>query len=550
MRLINYSKVRRSAATDLKKYERLGVKIFTDALKLQAKPNPSPLPMQEAYVKFYQTVFVDSAKKEFDRIRQDNREKAFVPDDFFLNTWKEWIRDWVLQNLGGLITDVNDNTLKQIQQTLGEGIDQGLNPFQLEKLLFETIPNINRARAIARTESTRAYNEGKKRSATDWANQTGTKLWKIWIHGGAKEPRFQHIQAQNKPIPANSFFEFISPKIGVVQMDKPGDINGGAAQTVNCSCVVVYVSEAYARRNFPDAFTGVAAPVRPIAPAPTITNLNPIAVQNKPLNENLILSTQDKINNQKVRQILANSNGVSDLMNQNQSLLSIRTPIQCTGPGTRKFIKDLGLSDSPFSVSWANKIGFSVDKNSNGNCAVSGGFINIKFRKGDIVEFSPVKLTFDKNDVDNLLARGYKKTSYATKNGIAVYEGETGVVLGYLDKDDKFSFWSVRKASDNQLGKSNVAPTVTHESAHMMQALKDNQLDSWKKLLAANNITPTKDAITVYGRTNFQELFAETFASYVYDNEGLKAKNPNLYNVFIKYINQIGVDLNTIKIAK
>jgi hypothetical protein len=163
MRLINYSKVRRSAATDLKKYERLGVKMFTDALKLQAKPNPSPLPMQEAYVKFYQTVFVDSAKKEFDRIRQDNREKAYVPDDFFLNTWKEWIREWVLQNLGGLIKDVNDNTLKQIQKVLGEGIEQGLNPFQLEKLLFEQIPNINRARAIARTESTRAYNEGKKK---------------------------------------------------------------------------------------------------------------------------------------------------------------------------------------------------------------------------------------------------------------------------------------------------------------------------------------------------------------------------------------------------
>lgn len=253
MRKLNYSKIRRSTQADLKKYERLGVKMFTDALKLQAKPNPSPLPMQEAYVKFYQTVFVDSAKKEFDRIRQDNREKAFVPDDFFLNTWKEWIREWVLQNLGGLIKDVNDNTLKQIQDVLGQGIEQGLNPFQLEKLLFDQIPNINRARAIARTESTRAYNEGKKRSATDWANQTGTILWKLWIHGGSKEPRFQHIQAQDKPIRADQPFVFTTKGVEVF-MDKPGDVNGGAAQTINCSCVVVYVSEAYARRNFPNAF--------------------------------------------------------------------------------------------------------------------------------------------------------------------------------------------------------------------------------------------------------------------------------------------------------
>jgi hypothetical protein len=272
MKLINYSKVRRSAQSDLKKYERLGIKLFTAALKLQAKPNPSPLPMQEAYIKFYQTVFVESAKQEFNRIRQDNREKAYVPDDFFLNTWREWIKEWVLQNLGNLITGVNDNTLEQIQKILGEGIEQGLNPFQIERLLLEQIPNIARARAIARTESTRAYNEGKKRSAEDWAKQTGTTLWKLWIHGGSREPRFQHIQAQDKPIRADQPFVFTTKGVEVF-MDKPGDQKGGAAQTINCSCVVVYISESYALRNFPNAFVGLPPLIRPAAPftAPVIT---------------------------------------------------------------------------------------------------------------------------------------------------------------------------------------------------------------------------------------------------------------------------------------
>jgi len=276
MKLINYSKVRRSAQSDLKKYERLGIKLFTAALKLQAKPNPSPLPMQEAYIKFYQTVFVESAKQEFNRIRQDNREKAYVPDDFFLNTWREWIKDWVLQNLGNLITGVNDNTLEQIQKILGEGIEQGLNPFQIERLLLQEIPNIARARAIARTESTRAYNEGKKRSAEDWAKQTGTTLWKLWIHGGSREPRFQHIQAQDKPIRADQPFVFTTKGVEVF-MDKPGDQKGGAAQTINCSCVVVYISEAYARRNFPNAFVGLPPLIRPAAPftAPVITSALP-----------------------------------------------------------------------------------------------------------------------------------------------------------------------------------------------------------------------------------------------------------------------------------
>jgi hypothetical protein len=254
MKKINYSKVRRSAQADLKRYERLGVKIFTEALREQAKPVVPLLPMQDAYVKFYQAVFVDSARKEFDRIRQDNREKAFIPDDFFLNTWKEWIKDWVLQTLGQLIFDVTDTTQKKVNEIVAQGIEDGLNPFQIERLLLEFIPDVKRARAIARTESTRAYNEGKKKSAEDWARQTGTQLWKLWIHGGAKEPRIEHIQAQDKPIRFDQPFVFTTKGVEVF-MDKPGDKNGGAAQTINCSCVVVYISESYARRNFPNSFT-------------------------------------------------------------------------------------------------------------------------------------------------------------------------------------------------------------------------------------------------------------------------------------------------------
>jgi hypothetical protein len=249
MRKINYSKVRRSAQADLKKYERLGVKIFTEALKLQARENVPLLPMQEAYIKFYQTVFIDSATKEFDRIRQDNREKKFLPDDFFVRTWLEFIKNWVIQNLGQLIFDVTATTQNRVNEIVAQGIEEGLNPRQIEDRLIQQIPDIKRARAIARTESTRAYNEGKLKSAIDWANETGTQLWKIWIHGGAKEPRIQHIQAQNKPIRADQPFVFFNNGVEVL-MDKPGDINGGAAQTVNCSCVVVYVSESYARRYF------------------------------------------------------------------------------------------------------------------------------------------------------------------------------------------------------------------------------------------------------------------------------------------------------------
>jgi len=36
-------------------------------------------------------------------------------------------------------------------------------------------------------------------------------------------------------------------------MTKPGDPNGGASQTINCSCTVVYMQESYVRRYYPKA---------------------------------------------------------------------------------------------------------------------------------------------------------------------------------------------------------------------------------------------------------------------------------------------------------
>jgi hypothetical protein len=456
--------------------------MFTDALKLQAKPNPSPLPMQEAYVKFYQTVFVDSAKKEFDRIRQDNREKAFVPDDFFLNTWKEWIRDWVLQNLGGLITDVNDNTLKQIQQTLGEGIEQGLNPFQLEKLLFQQIPNINRARAIARTESTRAYNEGKKRSATDWANQTGTKLWKIWIHGGAKEPRFQHIQAQNKPIPANSFFEFISPKIGVVQMDKPGDVNGGAAQTINCSCVVVYVSEAYARRNFPNAFTNLPPIDRPIAPITPITA--PI--------------TPPQLGAFKYASTLKEAKEVAkNIFNQQTKLKVIKT----------EFSSDISLTK-------LNRYNEQLDK------------LTKEYQLSDYLTNNQIKLRYRSSGS----SYGYIKRTQVSLVEVN-FGHQTDLDERLIERINKDAYGNIRYAGKSKVDRDKIdLATLTHEFGHVI-AVKNklmmarypelqnfwNEMDEIRIFYQREINDPDKIAnvfLGKYANTNDNEFLAEAFTEY------------------------------------
>ena len=245
---LNLERLRRSNNARLRQYERFGIRVFTEALKLQAVPNPSAMPMQEAYIRFYQEVFVDSAKREYNRIRM--QEKAFMPSDFFLNTWREWIKSWVIENLGFLITEVTETTRKRVQAILGDAIEQGLNPTQTQDLLLQEIPDIKRARAIARTESTRANNIAKKRSASEYANESGGRMYKVWIWSGSREPRVEHFELQNKPIRADEYFVGINGKL----LDVPGDINGGPENTVNCGCSVVYISERLARRRYPESF--------------------------------------------------------------------------------------------------------------------------------------------------------------------------------------------------------------------------------------------------------------------------------------------------------
>lgn len=245
---LNIRKIQLENAKDMKRFERIGMRIFRKALMDQSTENPDPRIMENAYVQFYQEVFVYSAKKEYDRIRkQENQVKAFIPDEFFLATWRAWIGAWVKDNLGWMITRVNENTRTIIQSILAEAIEQGLNPFQTRRLIQEQVGgNRARALAIARTESTRANAMGKERSAEDWAMESGLEMWKIWVHGGSREPRPEHLAIQGKPIRKRDPF----PLGG--GMSKPGDPQGGPEQTINCSCTVVYVSERYIRRNYPE----------------------------------------------------------------------------------------------------------------------------------------------------------------------------------------------------------------------------------------------------------------------------------------------------------
>ena len=242
-------KIRQSNNRAIAKYERKGTAIFLEALRRQAENFDAQI-MTNAYIEFYQYVFTDSATRQYYQIRELERQKDFILNDFFLATWRNWIKTYVLENLVTVIAGVNERTLEAIRTITAQGIADGLNPFQLAKLLRKEVGSKARALGIAMTEGTTAANMGTKRSAEDWQIQTGEILYKCWIHSGnPRDPRLEHIRLQNKPIPKEQ--DFI---VNGSPMEFPGDQKGPLSERVRCLCTHVYLSERLARRRFPDSF--------------------------------------------------------------------------------------------------------------------------------------------------------------------------------------------------------------------------------------------------------------------------------------------------------
>lgn len=205
--------------------------------------------MNEAISDLYKDVGVNTANDQFDAL-QSFKTKA---SNFFLNTWMDFMVNYILSSMAMRVTSINDTTRKKIQDTIAMGYNLGMQTEDIARFLRQRVGKLNvyRSIMIARTEIAEAANIAKDKSAEDWKDETGEeRLWKVWIHRFANEPRTFHLEMDNnRAIPEDEPFQVRNPVTGGVDlMMRPHDPAGGAAQNVNCSCTVVYVSESYARQ--------------------------------------------------------------------------------------------------------------------------------------------------------------------------------------------------------------------------------------------------------------------------------------------------------------
>ena len=154
----------------------------------------------------------------------------------------------VLQYVGEVgaekVKNITDNTKKQMQQVLQEGINQGLGAFELAKLIDERFLDINsvRAKRIARTETVAASNAGSYIGA----QAVGELIKKVWlsaqddrVRGVQPDSGASHIAMNGQKQDMND--SFVEPLTGD-QMQFPGDSSQGASakNIVNCRCTIIY----------------------------------------------------------------------------------------------------------------------------------------------------------------------------------------------------------------------------------------------------------------------------------------------------------------------
>ena len=151
------------------------------------------------------------------------------------------IRDYM--RIFGLlaIQKISTTTRKSLVKTMlmadadGFGVDYVANAiYQSTRGQFNKL----RSATIARTET---------HSAASYANHSVAKslnlpeMQKQWVSVSDGRTRSNHSEMNGVKIPMDEDFEVNTP-YGTALMSRPGDSRGGASNTVNCRCVLLYVT--------------------------------------------------------------------------------------------------------------------------------------------------------------------------------------------------------------------------------------------------------------------------------------------------------------------
>ena len=186
--------------------------------------------------KLHNDAGITMAKYNYTKIRKSAGVKdSMTPEQ----RWAAVIKLFLEQGLTNLVNGITSTTKETIRKVLIQGMQEGWSIFQMMKEIEKSGINIYRAELIARTETTRAANQGAMLGAISTGLQTNKEWIAITDDRTRRIPRdnYDHLHMDGKTTPIDQ--PFTVPGLRSIDiMEFPGDPNGSAGNVCNCRCTV------------------------------------------------------------------------------------------------------------------------------------------------------------------------------------------------------------------------------------------------------------------------------------------------------------------------
>ena len=139
-----------------------------------------------------------------------------------------------------ILTGISARIANRISRLIEQGRADNLTLPQIAKLVSDKFLPISRSRAamIARTETHNAASFANNAYHKTVEQDLGVKMLKKWVATNDARTRSAHSMANGQIVDMSE--DFI---VGGVPMGYAGDSRGGAANVVNCRCVIIYADE-------------------------------------------------------------------------------------------------------------------------------------------------------------------------------------------------------------------------------------------------------------------------------------------------------------------
>tara|TARA_Y100000310_G_scaffold315722_2_gene366578 strand:+ start:5862 stop:9002 length:3141 start_codon:yes stop_codon:yes gene_type:complete len=156
------------------------------------------------------------------------------------DTFRKRVEDWVVTYGGEKIVNISNTTMNQVRSAIQQGESEGMNVRETAKLIVQTTGGTiakMRSRVIARTEVHQAAVAGGDFAAEELNDDLDLDLVREWLAAEDLRTRPSHARADGQRRDMETPFD-----IGGYKLQRPGDPNAPAHETIQCRCVVGYVT--------------------------------------------------------------------------------------------------------------------------------------------------------------------------------------------------------------------------------------------------------------------------------------------------------------------